>query len=197
MKKLTKKKLKSLSPCVDGYEWYLEQNTEDLQEICNLLLKDKKLTDDYLLWLLPRMMNRKQKVQYAVFAAELVVDNFEKEFPDDDRPRKAIEAAKAYIKNQTQANKDAAWSAGGDGDAARSAARSAWSAAWSAGAARSAWSAAWSADAAWSAAWSAGAARSAAWYAAWSAGAAGESEIIYKCAHYGMEILDLEVINEG
>src|SRR6266436_2005000 len=32
-------------------------------------------------------------VQLAVFAARLALENFEREFPGDDRPRKAIEAA--------------------------------------------------------------------------------------------------------
>jgi hypothetical protein len=118
---------------------------------------------------------KKDSVAFAIYAAELVLDNYEKEYPDDKRPRKAIEAAKKVLFKDTKKNRDAAWSA------ARSAARSAESAAWSAAesaaesAARSAESAAESAarsaeSAAWSAAWSAeSAARSAAWSAARSA----------------------------
>jgi len=118
-------------------------------------------------------------VSIAIFSAELYIENYEKQYPNDNRPRLAIEAAKNWLDNPTKENQESAESA------ARSAESAAWSAArlaaWSAArsAARSAesaaWSAAWSArssaeSAARSAAWSAAsAARSAAWSAARSA----------------------------
>jgi hypothetical protein len=121
---------------------------------------------------------KKDSVALAIFSAELVLKNYEKMYPDDDRPRKAIEAAKKVLKNDTAKNRSAA----------ESAAESAWSAAWLAGsAARSAAeSAAWLAgsarSAAESAAWLAAesarsAAESAAWSAAMSAGSAALNKI--------------------
>ena len=106
-----------------------------------------------------------ESVRLAIFAAELVLDNFEKSYPEDKRPREAIAAARAWMAQPSA-------SAGSAASAAWSAAWSAESAAWSAesaarSAARSAGSAAWSA--ANSAAWSAGSAASAAWSAAKSA----------------------------
>lgn len=58
-------------------------------------------------------------ILFSIYAANLVVDNFEKVYPNDDRPRKAIEAAKTYALNPTEENRLAAESA------ARSAAESA------------------------------------------------------------------------
>lgn len=97
-------------------------------------------------------------ISLAIYAAELCLANFEKTRPDDKRPRDAIEAAKAYLKNpceKTRIAASAAWSAASAASevsaawsaasAARSAADAAWSAASAAGAARSAASAAWSA----------------------------------------------------
>jgi len=100
---------------------------------------------------------KEDSVALAIYSAELVIKNFEKEFPDDKRPREAIKAAKKWLKNPTEENRSAA----------ESAAWSARSAAWSA--ARSA-----ARSAAWSAGSAAGAARSAAW-AARSAGSAAGS----------------------
>ena len=100
---------------------------------------------------------KKDSVALSIYAAELVIDIYEKQYPNDDRPRKAIEAAKAVLKNDTEANKSAARSAA---ESARSAAESAESAA------RSAWSAE---SAARSAAWSAWSAARSAESAAWSA----------------------------
>ena len=110
-----------------------------------------------------RIWEKADSVALAIFAAELVLENFERVFPEDKRPRLAIEAAKEWIRNPAE-NSAAA--------AARSAAASAaWSAESVAARAESAaWSAAWSA---WSAAESAArSAESAAWSAAWSASAA-------------------------
>jgi hypothetical protein len=83
-----------------------------------------------------------ESVCLSIFAAELVLPKFEEAFPDDARPRKAIEAAKYWL-NCHVAAKDAAKSAE---DATLSAVYSAWwrkmnaaNAAWSAiSAARSA-----------------------------------------------------------
>lgn len=111
---------------------------------------------------------KKDSILFAIFAARLVLKNFEKEFPCDDRPRKAIEAAEAYAKNPTKKNREAA-------KAAESAAESA---AWAAeSVAESAWLAAWAtAKSAAEAAWAArSTARSATRSTAWSAAKATES----------------------
>ena len=67
---------------------------------------------------------KKDSVALAIFAAELVIENYEKKYPNDTRPRDAIEAAKKVLADDTEEN------------------RSAWSAAWSAWSEESAASAA-------------------------------------------------------
>ena len=105
-------------------------------------------------------------VRFAVACARHTLDKFEVKYPEDKRPREALDAAEAWVKDPSEANRSAAWSA------ARSAASAAESAAWSA--ASAAESAAWSAaSAAESAAWSA--AESAAWSAASAARSAARS----------------------
>ena len=102
-------------------------------------------------------VNSKQEIaQLAIKFASESLSNFEKQFPKDERPRQAIEAASLFMQGkitveELSAARSAAWSAAWSAEsaawsaesAARSAARSA---AWSArSAARSAESAAWSA----------------------------------------------------
>ncbi len=101
---------------------------------------------------------KKDSVALSIFSAELCLKEFEKVFPDDKRPREAIEAAKKWLAEPTKENElSAAWSAWSAARSAESAARSAESAAESAESAAE--SAAWSAEsAAESAAWSASAA---------------------------------------
>jgi hypothetical protein len=106
--------------------------------------------------------NKKSKRLFAADCAERVLPIFEKEYPTDSRPRKAIEASRKFanrkitMKNMTIAG-DAA---GAAGDAAWAARNAAWGAGDAAGAARDA---AWAArNAAWGAGDAAGAARDAA-----------------------------------
>jgi hypothetical protein len=109
---------------------------------------------------------------FAADCAERVLGLFEAKFPDDDRPRKAIEAARACIADPTPENRAAAGDAAGDaGDAA-------WAAAGAAGAAgdaarAAAWAAVYAAryagDAAWDAAWAVAVAARYAGDAAWAA----------------------------
>jgi hypothetical protein len=89
---------------------------------------------------------------FAADCAERVLPIFERERPNDDGPRKAIEAARAFARGEIDRQQLAA----------------AWAAAWAA-AGDAAWAAAWAAAraAAWAAAGDA--ARAAAWAAAWAA----------------------------
>jgi hypothetical protein len=57
-------------------------------------------------------------IRYAVYAAEQVIDIFEKKYPKNKRPRESIQAAKRYLKNPSKENKEkckvaaeSAWSA--------------------------------------------------------------------------------------
>ena len=102
----------------------------------------------------------------SVKAAYYSLNNYEKLYPDDNRPRKAIEAKEAYIRGEITKE---------ELDSTRSAAESA------------AWSAAYSAakSAAWSAAYSAAksAAKSAAWSTAWSAASSAAAESAESAAY--------------
>jgi hypothetical protein len=47
---------------------------------------------------------KEESVKLAIFAAELVIGIYEEKYPNDDRPRKAIEAAREYLKNPDAAD---------------------------------------------------------------------------------------------
>ena len=49
--------------------------------------------------------SRKQNVKLAIYSAELVLPIFEKQYPKDNRPRKAIAAAKKCIESDTKENR--------------------------------------------------------------------------------------------
>ena len=176
--KITEDWIKQNQPCREAVgDWWDKKERAPIK-ILELLIRDKKY--DWANWFIVRVMTYYDYVSYAVFAAEQVIDIYEKEYPDDKRPREAIEAAKKCIKNPSKKNKEAAelaWSAAelAARSAAELAARSAAELA-----ARSAWSAA---ESAWSAA------RSAAELAAESAWSAAESAMQLKILEYGMGLL--------
>ena len=131
---------------------------------------------------------KKDSLKLAIYCAELVLENFERKFPNDKRPREAIEAAKKVLLEDTAKNRAAA----------RVAARSAELAADSAGSAKSA---AWSAElAAESVAESAElAAESAAWAAVSatdSAGSAAESTVKKIRRYFRKLVKDLREIEK-
>ena len=77
---------------------------------------------------------KKVLIQFAIDCARKVLPVFEREYPNDKRPRKAIEAAEIYLKYPSEAAREAAW-------AANEAAWAAFLAAWAACATRAAWAA--------------------------------------------------------
>lgn len=99
--------LKEKGACRDGREWFVEQGITDPVKGLKNLIKHDKL--DWADWLIVRIMTRSQYLAYAIFAAEQVIDIYEKKYPGNDKPRKAIEAAKAVLANDTKKNRAAAY----------------------------------------------------------------------------------------
>lgn len=119
MKNLTadefQKYLKEVGACSDAIEWAKGKSLFESWLKCE--------RSEWMLWYYGRNKPvKKICVEISIFTARLCMDNYESLFPNDDRPRMAIESAEKYVKNPSAKNKKAA----------RSAAFAAWSAAWSA-----------------------------------------------------------------
>ena len=136
------------------------------------------------LWVLPQLLPPREARLFACACAQAVLPLFERESPDDTRPRDAIDVARRFAHGEaTQAElaassaaaSAAAWDA--SRDASRDAARAAsWAASWDAARAAScaasrnaAWAASRAASSAASSAASRDAASAASWDAAWDA----------------------------
>ena len=133
--------------------WLAEHDGELLDAVDKVVVRRARVVERLAAW------NERTARLFAADCAERVLRLFEAKYPNDDRPRKAIEAARAFARGEIDAvardaARDAAWDAAWDaaGDAARDAA---WDAARAA-----AWAAA--RDAAWAAAGAAAGAAAAA-----------------------------------
>ena len=102
---ITKEWIRDKNPCAEALEWW-DKKERDPMKILNLLMKEKKY--DWANWFIVRIMTYAQYVDYAVYAAEQVIDIYEIKYPNDNRPRTAIASAKKCIKNPSAKNKHAA-----------------------------------------------------------------------------------------
>ena len=173
--KITLDYLKEKGACKSGIDWCQENKLIDLtdKEFLPKLVGAEQF--DWAYWLIKRLFNKRQSVHMAIFAAEQVIDIYEKKYPDNKKPREAIEAARKVLENDTKENRAAAWAA-------------AWAAAYVAYAA-AAWAAAAAADDA--AAWAAAAAAddAAAYAAAYAADDAARKEMKVRILTYSISLL--------
>ena len=104
--------LKKNNACSAGVEYYLTIGEPDAA-----ILLRHAVAEGYFAWAnwaMARLLNKRNRVRYAAFAARSVLRLYEAAHPKDNRPRKAIEAAEAWIENPASAAGaagEAAWAA--------------------------------------------------------------------------------------
>ena len=91
--------------CSEGLKWAKGKSMEEGWKTCE--------RPDWMMWLyvVRPKPDKERCVMLAIIFAESVLENYERQFPDDKRPRLAIEAAKAVVKNDTEEKRSAARSA--------------------------------------------------------------------------------------
>lgn len=197
--------LKKYGACNSGIECFKYLKTTTVHETIN---KCMDLSDDVVLqwtddeldkykwcnWLLSKILPKNEKIKYAIYSARLVIDIFEKKYPNDNRPRKAIEAAELYlegrvtkkqIRNAANAAANAAYAVGATANADKYAA---YAAHYAANAAAYAAYAAYDVYAANDAN-----AANAAVYAAYAVDVADRKEIFRSIITYGLTLIESEV----
>ena len=174
---LTEEWLKEKGACADGVDWFKSQKMREAIPVLCALIAENKL--DWANWTIIRVMSRPQCLAYAIYAAENVIEIFEKKYPNDERPRKAIEAAKKVLANDTKETRSPAYAAAYAAYAVADAAE-----AYAADAA--AYAAAYAADAAYAAAYAA----TYAYAADAAADAAEKREIKLRILNYGLSLLE-------
>jgi hypothetical protein len=100
--------LKEKNACKNGVDWCIKNKLIDLDSPDFLRGLAKGNQYQWANWLIVRVMTRPQSLAYAIFAAEQVIDIYEKLYPDNKKPREAIEAAKKVLENDTPKNRKAA-----------------------------------------------------------------------------------------
>ena len=122
----TLNKIRAFSPCRDGWTTLLRSMPDmDHDTEFNILrVLDSNGVQD-MLWCLRATDGAMASVALAIAFAESVLYVFESSKPDDNRPRLAIESAKAYLADAADAADAAAYAARAAADAAARAANAA------------------------------------------------------------------------
>ena len=98
-----KAQLKLLRACAEAVEWVEDKTLTEAWATCERA--------DWMLWLCERMAGkpdwptRQALVLVACACAETVLEIFEKKYPKDGRPRKAIETARAWAQGSATIHK--------------------------------------------------------------------------------------------
>jgi len=117
--KITVKKLNQLGACRNCYR-LLKANFPDGGEFRDVVERAIAIgAIDDALWLAPRVLTKEDAVRFAIFAAREVLPIFEIKYPNDNRPRKAIESAEAWLANPCDETSRAAFAAAYAARAAR------------------------------------------------------------------------------
>ena len=140
----TLNKIKLQSPCKDGWEKllnHLNKRQSDDEPLEMLTILESNGLDDTI-WAFRAVEGKHKEIRlFAADCAEFVLPIYEKHYPNDKRPRLAIQAARDYANGlikieELTAARAAAWAASdAASDAASAAARAAWAAARAASAA--------------------------------------------------------------
>ena len=175
-------KIEKLVMCESGYhsfqkkdvfEW-LNERIFECETRGEILEDGEKLASQEIRFVRELKWNETNQRLFAADCAERVLPIFEERYPNDDRPRKAIEAARLYARGEIgAAARAAAQAAAGEAaageaswEASQAASRTAsWAASWAASQAAP-WAASWDASAAARRAASQAARRAAPWDAA-------------------------------
>lgn len=107
-KLITANRLREIGACSEAIEAFKESKIKSVNSIT--LLK-KMLKEEYLEWanwLITHIMTRKQCLSYVIYAAEQVIDIYEKQHPHNNEPRKAIEAARKVLEWDSKKNRNVA-----------------------------------------------------------------------------------------
>ena len=104
--KITKGWLVSKKACGEGVFWFENQNQTDTKSVAETLLSEGRFA--WANWLITQKMDKANCVKYAIYEAEKVLHIYEEKYPNDDRPKQAILAARRYLKIPSEKNRVAA-----------------------------------------------------------------------------------------
>ena len=103
--KISIETLKENGACSDGMEWLESLGTLDLKTVIEKGIEQEQWS--HLRYGLSYLMTKPQRVEWVIFCAESVLHIYEDQYPENNAPRKAIDAAKNWLKNTCEKTRKA------------------------------------------------------------------------------------------
>ena len=110
--RLTVEFIMSCEPC----DTYPEKRVKELigpngKTLLHILALDISAEDRIWCMTRPDVLTHQEQVQFAIYCARRSLPNFERQHPDDKRPREAVDAAEAWLSDPSEENRKRAESA--------------------------------------------------------------------------------------
>ena len=114
---INREKLEKLGACKEAIVFFSSKydQIEEVDLLRDVVPYEEEVEREYgkdiwnwSVWLIAHTLELIDRVRFSVYAAELVLHIYEDRHPRDQRPRKAIEAAKAWIHDPSEENRKAA-----------------------------------------------------------------------------------------
>ena len=105
--KINKGIISKFNPCEDRFNNFVNNypefngNLEDFLSLDNISYHDK-------IWVTIRLFTKEQNVKFAIKCGLSELPLFESKYPEDKRPRQALEAAEKWLLEPTEENRQAA-----------------------------------------------------------------------------------------
>ena len=105
MKKLriTNEYIKSLSPCEDRFNNYI-QHYENTDFSIAEFLKLDNITYSDKIWVWKKFATINEAAMFGLYCADSVLHIFQNRYPNDDRPRLALQSAREYLADPSLEN---------------------------------------------------------------------------------------------
>lgn len=102
-----------MKPCKDSYENFKKHYPDFNSDLKEFLYLDKISYADKD-WVFRKLTNPEQIIKWNTMCTESILDIFETEYPNDLRPRNALEASEAYRLSPTEINRKVVSTAAND-----------------------------------------------------------------------------------
>jgi len=99
-KTITEKWLNKHDACFAGMAWFLAQPERNSLKVLKAL--EAAESPLWFYWLATKLMTKRQIVKWAIGCAASTLHIFETQYPEDQRPRKALQAAKAWLRHPSK-----------------------------------------------------------------------------------------------
>lgn len=102
--------IRKFNPCDGRFNNYLKHYGDQTFDIQDFIVLENITYSDKV-WVVTRLFTKEQNIKWSILCASKVLSIFEEKYPNDKRPRHALEAVEKYLNEPSEMNENAAYAA--------------------------------------------------------------------------------------